>query len=138
MINRRKRPQPEEGFQMAPMIDMVFLLLVFFMCVSSLARLEKSVEVDLPESHQSEVPTEVSDRGIVSVDGDGSVYLGGEKLGVEGLKARIGAAIETNPRLQIVVRADGSTPFGEIRKVLKACAESGAYEVIYATYEASG
>ncbi len=123
---------------MAPMIDMVFLLLVFFMCVSSLARLEKGVEVELPQSHESEVPSEVSDRGIVSVEGDGSVYLGGERVGLEVLKTRIGGAIESNPRLQIVVRADGTTPFLEIRKVLKACAEVGAYEVIYATYEASG
>ena len=123
---------------MAPMIDMVFLLLVFFMCVSSLARQEKSLEVDLPESYQSEVSDEVADRGIVSVDSGGSVYLGGEKVELEALKTRIEAAIRTNPRLQIVVRADKSTPFGEIRKALKACAESGAYEVIYATYEASG
>ena len=120
------------------MIDMVFLLLVFFMCVSSLARLEKGVEVELPQSHESEVPSEVSDRGIVSVEGDGSVYLGGKRVGLEVLKTRLGGAIETNPRLQIVVRADGTTPFLEIRKVLKACAEVGAYEVIYATYEASG
>lgn len=122
---------------MAPMIDMVFLLLVFFMCVSSLARLEKGVEVELPESHESEVPDQVSDRGIVSVEGDGSVYLGGEKVGLEVLKTRIGGIIETNPRLQIVLRADETTPFREIRKVLKACAAAGAYEVIYATYEAS-
>jgi len=122
---------------MAPMIDMVFLLLVFFMCVSSLARLEKGVEIELPESHESEVPDQVSDRGIVSVEGDGSVYLGGEKVRLEVLKTRIGGVIETNPRLQIVVRADGTTPFREIRKVLKACAAAGAYEVIYATYEAS-
>ena len=122
---------------MAPMIDMVFLLLVFFMCVSSLASLEKGVEVELPESHESEVPDEVSDRGIVSVEGDGSVYLGGEKVELEVLKTRIGGVIETSPHLQIVVRADGATPFREIRKVLKACAAAGAYEVIYATYEAS-
>lgn len=136
MVKRRKRPQPEEDFQMAPMIDMVFLLLVFFMCVSTLAKSEKAVEVELPESHASEVPDDVSDRGLVSVKENGTLFLGSVEVKLEELKARIGAAIKKNPELRITVRADKTTAFAEIKKVLKACAEVGAYEVIYATYEA--
>jgi biopolymer transport protein ExbD len=138
MIKRRKREQPEEEFQMAPMIDMVFLLLVFFMCVSSLAQSEKPEAVkDLPESHASEVPDDVSGRGIISVMTDGSLYLGAATISLEELKTRIGGEIKKNPELQITVRADKATPFGEVKKVLKACAEVGAYEVIYATFQAS-
>ena len=122
---------------MAPMIDMVFLLLVFFMCVSSLAKMEKSVELELPQSHESEVPDDVTDRGMVSVTEDGLIYLGAEQVELEALKQRIGSVLKKNPQLQIMVRADRETPFREIKKVLKACAEVGAYEVIYATYEAS-
>lgn len=136
MIKRRKREQPEEEFQMAPMIDMVFLLLVFFMCVSTLAKAEKSVELDLPESHASEVPDDVSGRGLVSVDADGNLYLGSSSVTLEDLKDAIGDEIKKNPDLQITVRADRSTSFGEIKKVLKACAEMGAHEVIYATFVA--
>ncbi len=138
MIKRRQRHQPEEEFQMAPMIDMVFLLLVFFMCVSSLSQAEKTDAVkELPESHASEVPDDVSDRGIISVQTDGSLYLGPSSITIEDLKARIGGEIKQNPDLQILVRADKATPFAEIKKVLKACAEMGAYEVIYATFQAS-
>lgn len=118
------------------MIDMVFLLLVFFMCVSSLAKAEKAVELDLPESHASEVPDDVSDRGLVSVKADGTLFLGAEPVSLEEMKTRIGEAIKKNPTIQISVRADRTTSFLEIKKVLKACAEVGAYEVIYATYEA--
>lgn len=121
---------------MAPMIDMVFLLLVFFMCVSSLAKAEKAVELDLPESHASEVPDDVSDRGLVSVKTDGTLYLGAVPVSLEALKTAIAAEVKKNPDLQITVRADRTTPFAEIKGVLKACAEAGAYEVIYATYEA--
>ena len=121
---------------MAPMIDMVFLLLVFFMCVSSLAKAEKAVELDLPESHASEVPDDVSDRGMVSVKEDGTVFLGSVPMALDELKEKVGAEIKKNPDLQIMVRADKTTTFSQIKKVLKACAEVGAYEVIYATYEA--
>lgn len=138
MIKRRKRSYPEEEFQMAPMIDMVFLLLVFFMCVSSLSQAEKPDAVkELPESHASEVPDDVSDRGVISVKTDGSLYLGPTNITMEDLKLRIGSEIKKNPELQILVRADKATPFAEIKKVLKTCAEVGAYEVIYATFQAS-
>lgn len=138
MIKRRKRPFPEEEFQMAPMIDMVFLLLVFFMCVSSLSQAEKPDAVkELPESHASEVPDDVSDRGIISVKTDGSLYLGPSGVSIEVLKTRLVGEIRSNPDLQILVRADKATPFAEIKEVLKACAEVGAYEVIYATFQAT-
>ena len=122
---------------MAPMIDMVFLLLVFFMCVSTLAKADKAEKVELPESHASEVPEDVSARGVVSVKEDGSIFVGTQSVSLEVLKERIGGELKRNQELQITVRADKTTPFGEIKKVLKACAEVGAYEVIYATYEAS-
>ena len=108
------------------------------MCVSSLSQAEKPDAVkELPESHASEVPDDVSDRGIISVKTDGSLYLGPSSITMEDLKTRIGGKIKDNPNLQIFVRADKATPFAEIKKILEACAEMGAYEVIYATFQAS-
>jgi len=121
---------------MTPMIDMVFLLLVFFMTVSTLARADKQVKLDLPESSQSDVPEDLSDRGTISLDAEGQIYLGGRALGLEAMQAEIKSALEVNPQLRIHVRADERTPYSEIKKVLRSCAEVGAYEVIYATYQA--
>jgi biopolymer transport protein ExbD len=66
-MKRKTRNYPEEGFQMAPMIDMVFLLLVFFMCVSSMAQADKAIPLELPESEASKVPKDLSDRGTLSM-----------------------------------------------------------------------
>ncbi|WP_158279926.1 ExbD/TolR family protein [Coraliomargarita sinensis] len=135
MARRRKSHPPEEDFPMTPMIDMVFLLLVFFMTVSTLAQADKQVKLDLPESEQSDVPDDLSDRGTVSLDADGNLYLGARPLDIEGMQGEMKQALEANPELRIHVRADSQTPYREIRKVLNACAEVGAYEVIYATYQ---
>ena len=120
---------------MTPMIDMVFLLLVFFMTVSTLARADKQVKLDLPESSQSDVPENLSDRGTISLDRDGNIYLGARSAAIDTMQEEIKAALELNPELRIHFRADQDTPYGEIKKVLRACAEVGAYEVIYATYQ---
>ncbi len=130
---RKKRET--EDFQMAPMIDMVFLLLVFFMCVSSLAQADKSVEVDLPESEESEVPDDLSDRGIVSVRADGAIFLGANEVSRGELKEGVSRNLSETPRLRIQVRADHDTRFEHIQDVLKACAEAGVVDVIYSTHQ---
>lgn len=134
-MKRVRKNREVEDFQMAPMIDMVFLLLVFFMCVSSLASADKSIEVDLPVSAESKVPEDLSGRGIISVQADGSVFMGARAVSLEELKASVTARLRETPGLRIQVRADGATKFEEIQRVLKSCAEAGAVDVIYSTYQ---
>lgn len=121
---------------MAPMIDMVFLLLVFFMTVASVAKSQRTVELDLPESEESRIPEDASGRGILSVDAEGLYYIGDQVRSLEEIKDSISARIREEPELQIQVRADRSTEYAAVQKLLKTAAESGAYEIIYATFEA--
>ena len=121
---------------MTPMIDMVFLLLVFFMTVSTLAQADRRLELDLPESISSDVPESLSNRGTISLDAAGRVYLGAEVQTLELMRAKIKQSLDDRPDLRIHVRADRATPYSEVKKVLRVCAEVGAYEVIYATYQA--
>lgn len=120
---------------MAPMIDMVFLLLVFFMCVSSLAQADKRTPVELPESIESKVPEDLKDRAIVTVQAGGNVFIGGEATDLPDLGRRLRTSLAENPRLRLQVRADRTATFAEIKTVLRSCAEAGAYEIIYATHQ---
>lgn len=122
---------------MTPMIDMVFLLLVFFMTVSSLAQADRARQVDLPESAKSDVPEadELSGRGTISIDAAGVIYLGVTPVSLEEMQATMKTALRANPALRIHLRADQATPYTEIKKILKACAEVGAHDVIYATHQ---
>jgi biopolymer transport protein ExbD len=131
----RRRDLAAEDFQMAPMIDMVFLLLVFFMCVSSLAQADKRTPVELPESTESKVPEDLQNRATVTVQPGGAVFIGGEATDLGGLSRRLRDTLRTNPQLRLQVRADRRATFAEIKPVLRTCAEAGAYEIIYATHQ---
>jgi biopolymer transport protein ExbD len=135
MKKLQRRHNDPEDFQMAPMIDMVFLLLVFFMTVASVAKSQRTVELELPESLESQVPEDASGRGIISVDAEGNFYIGEEQRSLDAIKAAISARIRAKPELQIQIRADQATEYAHVQKLLKTAAESGAYEIIYATYE---
>lgn len=135
MTRLKKINRPEEAFQMAPMIDMVFLLLVFFMCVSALAQAEKKIELDLPESSESEVANNLSNRGKISLDREGTIYIAAQKHTLNEMQKLIGNALKSDPDLKILLRADRETPYREIKRVLKTCAGVGANEIIYSTYQ---
>lgn len=120
---------------MAPMIDMVFLLLVFFMTVATVAQSQRRVELDLPESFESRVPDDVSARGILSVDAAGNYFIGEQRMALEEIAVAIRSRLREQPDLRVQVRADRATEFGAIQALLRTAAEAGAFEVIYATYE---
>ena len=104
---------------MAPMIDMVFLLLVFFMCVSTLVQAERGIELELAESLESEVPVELSPRSSVSVDANGQPHIGKQVVSLTRLKAHLKSLMQAEPSLVIQVRADQQTRYQELKKVLK-------------------
>lgn len=121
---------------MAPMIDMVFLLLVFFMCVSSLSQAQRRTPVELPDSTESKVPDDLKDRAMVTVASSGDVYLGTEVVDMTDLEKRLHDELAKRPRLRLQVRAARDVPFSDIKKVLRTCAGAGVAEVIYATHQA--
>jgi biopolymer transport protein ExbD len=134
MVRLRSSNYPEEDFPIAPMIDMVFLLLVFFMTVGSLAR-GSFREVNLPESAEAKVPESMDDRGTVTLAADGGIFVGGAERSLEEMQAIIRAEVQRNPRIQLYLRAHEQTQYGDIRRVLDACAEAGAYQIIYAAHQ---
>ena len=120
---------------MAPMIDMVFLLLVFFMCVSSLSQAGHRVSLDLPESTASEIPKDLSGRLIVSIQEEGQVYIGGVLIEMDDVAARLSELSERFPGIKLRIRADRGTRFEAIRRVMSQASEAGISDYIYGTVQ---
>ncbi|MEM9159863.1 MAG: biopolymer transporter ExbD [Verrucomicrobiota bacterium] len=131
-LAKKKRGVAE--VQMAPMIDMVFLLLVFFMCVSSISQAGLLVELDLPESAASETPDELSGRVTISVTAEG-VYWGGELLTEGELELRLEEMSAEVQGAKLLIRADREVRYSKIRDVMKAAADIGMSDYIYATHQ---
>ncbi len=134
MLKRKHQRWETEEIPMAPMIDMVFLLLIFFMCVSTLSRTGRLAKLELPVSENSRVPGDLSGRGIISIDREGRIHTSAGTVSPREMDRALRRALKQNPNLRVQIRADRRTPFGEIKKVLQVCSEAGAAEIIYATY----
>jgi len=119
---------------MGPMIDLVFLLLIFFMVASVVTELEK-VEIEIPESSHAKVPEETKNRMMLSIDANNQVYIGTRPVTISELKDEVDVELTANPELRILIRADRRVEYKTCKDIMRACGEVGATDLIYATFE---
>ncbi len=130
-----KLPLPkekDEKIEITALVDIIFLLVVFFMTVSTALSLEK-IELDIPVADQAVVPKESIGRLMVNVDAEGQIYVGMNKVEVDELATYIERVrqVEGRQSMKIYLRASQRTPYREIQSVLKACAAAGVPDIIF-------
>ncbi|MEM6821443.1 MAG: biopolymer transporter ExbD [Verrucomicrobiota bacterium] len=131
----KRRQGDDVSFQLAPMIDMTFLLLIFFMVTTKITKEKKKLDIDLPVASAALTPDDLSGREIINLDGSGQIFIGDEMASEKKLKAYLKQRLIDFPPLRIYVRADAKTPAKSIKKIMKMCAEAGAIEVIFGSYK---
>jgi biopolymer transport protein ExbD len=115
------------GFNMTPMIDITFLLVIFFLVASHWSRQEVDLAVNLPSARSGREPLDdQTPRVTVNVAADGTTMLGAQIVEREELAARLRVEnAKHDGRLEVRLRADRETPFASIEPVLKTCADAG-------------
>lgn len=123
---------------MAPMIDMVFLLLVFFMTASAMSQAGSKLELELPDSPKAKVSQDFSGRLIVSIDAAGQTFLGSRAVEATELSEALTAFREGQAEAKLTLRAAKDTPFSAIKETLRIAAAAGISDYLYATYQVGG
>ncbi len=132
----RSHRQPV-ALNMTPLIDVVFLLIIFFLVSSHLARQETQLELDLPTaSSGKEALAETGQRLTVNVLADGRVMLGS----TEAPRDQIARRLEyerghSGDDLEVRIRADRSVPYGTVEPILLACAKAGIWNVTFSVFK---
>lgn len=107
--------------QMTPLIDCVFLLLIFFLVSSQMKKVEKELELKLPHSDLSLKVKATSDMVTVGVDKYGKFYINSQPVGAEGLRVALKTAMAENPDRRIRISGDMYAPFRFIVQVMDTC-----------------
>jgi biopolymer transport protein ExbD len=135
---------PVEGgndeINMAPMIDMVFLLLIFFMVASHMVKMDRT-PVELPVADKSTVPEKVLGRQMITIRSQDStgeevdVLMNLREIQVEDITPYIRSLLAENSNAEVYLRADRYAKHKHVKEVMAACAEGGVANVIFATFE---
>lgn len=133
-MNLRPQPREEVDINLAPFIDVVFLLLIFFM-VSTTFLKEGDLELTLPEA--SPTPTEARAETMeLTIDADGNYVLNGQPL-ANRQPATVRRALEetlaSGQAQSLVIRADATTPHQAVVTALDAAGQAGIKKLGIAT-----
>ncbi len=122
-------------FNITPLIDVVFLLIIFFLAASHLARTQSMEPVELPTATQAEQDElTVPRRLVITVTADTELHVGGNVVSFTQVEQMIqgGTAQQNQRALEVRIRADRNVPYGEIEPLLLACAKAGHRDIGFA------
>ncbi len=122
----RRRNRSMVDINMAPMIDMVFLLLIFFLVTTSFVK-ETGIEVSRPTA--ATATTKEKATILIGIDASNRVYLDHREVDVRAVRANIERALAENPEGSVVVVADKASATGTAIQVMDGCRMAGAQNV---------
>ena len=135
MARKSYRPESDDSPDLTPMIDVVFLLIVFFMTVAVVIQADK-VEIEIPVAEESRVPDSVGNRSTFTVTVDGQFYAGPVPVTEAEMGEIVLDKVTNAPNYKVYLRADANTPHKYVRDAMAVCAENGAFEIVFATFQA--
>lgn len=123
--------QPGIRFNITPLIDIVFLLVVFFLAATHLTQNEKLEAVELPEASQNESESnEAPRRMVITITLDEKLHLRGNEISPEELEAQLQTLDESKRHeMEIRIRGDRRIPYRIVEPVLISCARAGISNV---------
>lgn len=126
---------PEPEFSMAPLIDIVFQLLIFFMCATSYSKQEKELGIELPNASNAHTPELKPEEIVINVFRDGRVSVLGRDVTHEGLVDALVDAAHAQSDVPVTIRGDRLVHHEDVVAVMDACGSAGLTNLTVGTLD---
>ena len=128
--NRSKAPQ----LALTSMLDVIFLLLCFFVTVSVFSQWESEISIKLPSASTAEEPDRLPGEIIVNLDKDGKVMVNGTALSLNDLRGRLAKVAKFYPAQAVIIRADREVRYEQLVEIIDTCREASVWNFSFATH----
>ena len=126
------RRKPFDLLDLTPLIDVVFLLLIFFMVSTTFIREPGGIRVDLPHSDTQEFIRE-GEELVIKVDADGDLYVDEVPVDLEGLRKELRRTVQLDPDTTVIIKADRDVEHGAVVRVMDTAKRIGLSRLAVAT-----
>ncbi len=123
-----KEAEEEVGIGLISLIDVIFLLLIFFMVTTTLIDPSKKLDIQLPEA-KAAAPDTKSIPVTIELGPRGKILLNGKRVNLKTLESRLKAWGGGSQKKTAIVRADRRLDYGQVVRVLGICRASGFYDL---------
>jgi biopolymer transport protein ExbD len=133
-MNFRSRAAPHHpGIQLAPLVDVLLLLLIFFLLTWNAARNENELDVKVPKASAAKEKSAPIGDVVVNVKADGNVVVNRRTLTGPDLTTLLKGLVQLNADQAVIIRGDEAGAYKNIVSVLNICSEAGVTNVAFAT-----
>jgi biopolymer transport protein ExbD len=130
---RSRAPLHHPGIQLAPLVDVLLLLLIFFLLTWNAARNENELDVKVPKASAAREKSAPIGDVIVNVKADGNVVVNRRTLSGAELTDLLKGLVQLNSEQAVVIRGDEAGAYKNIIGVLNICTQAGITNVAFAT-----
>lgn len=127
------RQPPAIAIQLAPMIDILLLLLSFFIISWQFSKSETELKVSVPTAQEGAEPERVRGEIIINVLADGVIRVDSSTLGREQLFEKLSTIAKQFPNQPVRIRGDGGVAYQRIVEVIDTCQKAGIWNISFAT-----
>lgn len=119
--------------QLAPMIDILLLLLSFFIISWQYTRSETELNVSVPTAQEGAEPEQQRGEIIINVLPDGTIRVEGGTVDLTQLHSKLAAIAKQYKNQPVRIRGDGQVPYQRIVEVIDTCQKAGVWNISFAT-----
>jgi biopolymer transport protein ExbD len=127
------RQPPPVSIQLAPMIDILLLLLSFFIINYQFSKSETELNVSVPTAQEGAEPERVRGEIIINIVADGSIRVEGLAVDRQQLRDKLSAIAKQFQNQPVRIRGDGAVPYQRIVEIIDTCQTAGIWNISFAT-----
>ena len=129
----RRPPSRAPALALTSMLDVIFLLLCFFVTVSVFSQWENEISIQLPSAATAQEPDRLPGEIVVNLSKAGEVSVNGLKLGLDDLRSRLARISKFYPGQPVIIRADRETRYDALVGVIDTCRSADVWNFSLAT-----
>ena len=131
----QQHQQAHNGMNLVPLIDVLFILLIFFIVTFAMARFETELNVSVPAADKAEASARSRGELVVNVRQDGTIVMNSIILDENSLLTRLSEVGRVDRKRAVIIRGDKLANFEGIVKVLSVIHKAGLFHVSFATQQ---
>ncbi|MGA3169641.1 MAG: biopolymer transporter ExbD [Chthoniobacteraceae bacterium] len=133
-MNFRRHAKPEVfGFQIAPMVDILLVLLVFFIVTWKISLSERELDVKIPTATHAKDTDPYVGQVVVNVKADGSIFFNRQQISSDELVAKLQELAKLYPDQAVILWGDKRAAYESITNVLDICRQANIWNIAFAT-----
>ena len=133
MTFRTEKKSSAPALAMTSMLDVIFLLLCFFVTVSVFSQWESEISIKLPNAKTAQEPERLPGEIIVNLTREGRVRVKGGDMTLTELKSRLAKIAKFYPGQPVIIRADREVKYESLVEVIDTCREADVWNFSLAT-----